>query len=130
VAAFVEHGVMSLPFWLALAGIALAGYLYLVNPGLPERIRRAAGPLYALLDNKYYFDRFNDFVIAGGARRLGAFLSSVGDRAIIDGFFVNGSARVVGWAASLLRHLQSGYVYHYAFAMLVGVIALLAWYGR
>jgi NADH-quinone oxidoreductase subunit L len=130
VAAFVEHGVMSLPFWLALAGIALAAYLYLVNPGLPERIRRAAGPLYALLDNKYYFDRFNDFVIAGGARRLGAFLSSVGDRAIIDGFFVNGSARVVGWAASLLRHLQSGYVYHYAFAMLVGVIALLAWYGR
>jgi len=130
VAAFVEHGVLSLPFWLALAGIALAWYLYLVNPGLPERIRRAAGPVYTLLDNKYYFDRFNEVVVAGGARRLGAFLSAVGDRAIIDGFFVNGSARVVGWAAALLRHAQSGYVYHYAFAMLVGVIALLAWYGR
>jgi NADH-quinone oxidoreductase subunit L len=130
VAAFIQHGFLSPPFWLALAGIVAAWYLYLVNPALPERLRRAAGPLYTLLDNKYYFDRFNAFVFAGGARRLGAFLSEVGDRAIIDGFFVNGSAKVVGWASALLRHLQSGYVYHYAFTMIVGVVALLAWFHR
>jgi NADH-quinone oxidoreductase subunit L len=130
VAAFVQHGVLSLPFWLALAGVAAAWYCYLANPALPERLRKLAGPLYTLLDNKYYFDRFNEAVLAGGARRLGALLSTVGDRAIIDGFFVNGSAKVVGWAAALLRHLQTGYVYHYAFTMIVGVVALLAWFNR
>jgi NADH-quinone oxidoreductase subunit L len=130
VAAFVQHGVLSAPFWLALGGIAAAYYLYLVNPALPERLRRAAGPVYTLLDNKYYFDRFNEVVFAGGGRRLGAFLSTVGDRTIIDGFFVNGSARVVGWSSALLRHIQSGYVYHYAFTMIVGVVALLAWFNR
>ncbi|HEX4886322.1 MAG TPA: NADH-quinone oxidoreductase subunit L [Casimicrobiaceae bacterium] len=130
VAAFIQHGVLSAPFWLALGGIAAAFYLYLVNPALPERLRRAAGPVYTLLDNKYYFDRFNEVVFAGGGRRLGAFLSTVGDRTIIDGFFVNGSARVVGWSSALLRHIQSGYVYHYAFTMIVGVVALLAWFNR
>ena len=101
-----------------------------MNPALPERLKRAAGPIYTLLDHKYYFDRFNEIVFAGGARRLGSFLSTVGDRTIIDGFFVNGSAKVVGWASTLLRHLQSGYVYHYAFTMIVGVVALLAWFNR
>ena len=131
VAAFVQHGVLSLPFWLALAGIAAAWYCYLVNPALPARIKSAIGPVYTLLDNKYYFDRFNDTVFAGGARRLGGFLSRVGDATVIDGFFVNGSARLVGWAAAMLRHLQSGYVYHYAFAMIVGFFAMLTWWvGR
>jgi NADH-quinone oxidoreductase subunit L len=128
VAKFIEHGVLSLPFWLAIAGIASAWYCYLVNPALPERLKRMAGPVYTLLDNKYYFDRFNDWFFAGGARGLGAFLSNVGDRTIIDGFFVNGSARVVGWASALLRHLQTGYVYHYAFTMIVGLFALLTWW--
>jgi NADH-quinone oxidoreductase subunit L len=130
VAAFVQHGVMSLPFWLAIAGVAAAWYCYLVNPALPERLRRLAGPLYTLLDNKYYFDRFNETVFAGGARKLGQLLARFGDRAIIDGFFVNGTARAVGWASSVLRHVQSGYVYHYAFTMIVGVFALLAWFNR
>jgi len=128
VAAFVEHGVMSLPFWLALAGIAAAWYCYLVNPALPERLKKAAGPVYTLLDNKYYFDRFNDWFFAGGARRMGGFLSSVGDRAIIDGFFVNGAARAIGWTSALMRHIQSGYVYHYAFTMIIGLFALLSWW--
>ncbi len=128
VAAFVEHGVLSLPFWLALAGIAAAWYCYLVNPALPERLRKAAGPIYTLLDNKYYFDRFNDWFFAAGARRLGDFLSTTGDRTIIDGFFVNGSARVIGWASALMRHIQSGYVYHYAFTMIIGLFALLSWW--
>ena len=73
-------------------------------------------------------DRFNDWFFAGGARGVGAFLSNVGDRSIIDGFFVNGSARVVGWTAALLRHIQSGYIYHYAFTMIIGLFALLYWW--
>ena len=129
VGAFVRHGVASLPFWLALAGIAAAVYCYLVNPALPERIRRAAGGIYTLLDNKYYFDRFNDWFFAGGFRRIGRFLSDVGDRSIIDGFFVNGSARLVALGAALMRYLQSGYVYHYAFGMIVGLFALLYWWA-
>ena len=89
-----------------------------------------AGPLYTLLDNKYYFDRFNDWFFAGGARaRRRASCRTVGDRAIIDGFFVNGSARVVGWTAALMRHMQTGYVYHYAFTMIIGVFALLTWWA-
>jgi len=130
VGAFLRHGVLSLPFWLALGGIASAAYCYLINPGLPDKLKRAAGPLYTLLDNKYYFDRFNDWFFAGGARSLGALLSNVGDRTIIDGFFVNGAARVVGWTAALMRHVQSGYVYHYAFTMIVGLFALLTWWTR
>jgi NADH-quinone oxidoreductase subunit L len=130
IAAFVEHGVLSLPFWLALAGIASAWYLYLVNPGLPARMAKALGPIHALLVNHYYFDRFNAWFFAGGARVLGGFLSRVGDRSIIDGFFVNGAARVVGWTAALVRNLQSGYVYHYAFTMILGVFALLTWWTR
>jgi len=128
VGAFVQHGVLSLPFWLALAGIAAAWYLYIVKPALPGRIRAALGPVYTLLDNKYYFDRFNDWFLAGGARRLGTFLKNVGDASIIDGFFVNGTAKVIGWSAALMRHMQSGYVYHYAFTMIIGLFALLSWY--
>jgi NADH-quinone oxidoreductase subunit L len=130
VAAFIQHGVLSLPFWLAIAGIVAAWYCYLVNPALPERLKQAAGALYTLLDNKYYFDRFNDWFFAGGARAVGRFLSEVGDRSVIDGFFVNGAARVVGWTSALLRHLQSGYVYHYAFTMIIGLFALLSWWSR
>jgi len=125
---FILHGAESLPLWLAFAGIATAIYCYLVNPAVPDRIRKASGWIYTLLDNKYYFDRFNDWFFAGGARRVGAFLSNVGDRSIIDGFFVNGTARLVALGARLMRHMQSGYVYHYAFTMIVGLFALLSWW--
>jgi NADH-quinone oxidoreductase subunit L len=128
VAAFIEHGVLSLPFWLAVAGIAAAYYLYVVNTALPARLQRMAGPLYTLLDHKYYFDQFNDWFFAGGTRGVGHFLSNVGDRAIIDGFFVNGTARLVGFAAAVARQMQSGYVYHYAFTMIIGLFALLTWW--
>jgi NADH-quinone oxidoreductase subunit L len=130
IGAFMLHGVTAAPFWLALAGIVTAWYLYMARPELPARIANAVRPLYTLLDNKYYFDRFNDWFFAGGARKLGNFLSNVGDRSIIDGFFVNGTAKVVGWAAALMRHVQSGFVYHYAFTMIVGVFALLTWWTR
>ena len=126
---FMLHGLTSAPFWLALAGIAAAAYCYLVNPALPERLKKAAGGLYTLLDNKYYFDKFNDWFFAGGAREVGNLASGVGDRRIIDGFFVNGAARVVAWASALMREIQTGYVYHYAFTMIVGVFALLAWWA-
>ncbi len=128
---FITHGVLSLPFWLALAGIAASWYLYLVNTALPARIAAAMGPVYTLLDQKYYFDRFNDWFFAGGARRLGSLFSDVGDRALIDGLVVNGSARFVGWTSGILRRLQTGYIYHYAFTMIIGLFALLTWWvGR
>jgi len=126
---FILHGLVSPTFWLAIAGIATAVYLYLVNPALPAAIVARFRPLYTLLDNKYYFDRFNDWFFAGGARAVGGVASNVGDRRIIDGFFVNGAARVIGWSAQLVRHLQSGYVYHYAFTMIIGVFVLLYWWG-
>jgi NADH-quinone oxidoreductase subunit L len=131
IGAFIEHGVLSLPFWLVIAAIVLTWYMYLVNTALPDRLSRAAGALYTLLVEKYYFDKFNDWFFAGGARGLGAFMSNVGELKVIDGFFVNGAARVVGWTSALLRHLQTGYVYHYAFTMIIGLFALLTWWvGR
>jgi len=124
VGAFIVHGLTSLPFWLAVAGIAVSWYLYIVKPALPGRIRSALGPVYTLLDNKYYFDKFNDWFFAGGARATGGLLSNVGDRVIIEGI-VNGSAGIVGWCGRMLRRIQSGYVYHYAFTMIIGLFALL-----
>ena len=126
VGAFIVHGLRSLPFWLAVAGIVTTWYLYVVKPALPARIKTVLGPIYTLLDNKYYFDRFNDWFFAGGARGTGGVLSNVGDRVIIDGI-INGSARLVGLCSAMLRKIQSGYVYHYAFAMIIGVFALLIW---
>jgi NADH-quinone oxidoreductase subunit L len=86
--------------------------------------------LYTLLANNYYFDRFNEWFFSRGARRLGRFFSNVGDRTIIDGFFVNGTARVINSGSILLRYLQSGHVYHYAFSMILGVFVLLLWFAR
>jgi len=128
VAAFIQHGVLSLPFWLAVAGIASAWYCYLVNPALPAAIKARSGALFTLLDNKYYFDKFNDWFFAGGSRRLGSAFFNLGDRTLIDGVLVNGSARAVGWLSTVLRQLQSGYVYHYAFTMIIGLFALLTWW--
>jgi len=119
------HGLMTLPFWLAIAGVALAWFFYLKRPDIPEAIARRFAAVYALLENKYYMDRFNEIVFAGGARLVGRGLWKGGDMAVIDGLAVNGSARLVGWIAALIRYLQSGYIYHYAFAMLVGVGVVL-----
>src|SRR5579862_548033 len=126
---FVLHGLVSPAFWLAIAGIAAAVYLYLINPAMPGVIVARFRPIYTLLDNKYYFDRFNDWFFAGGARAVGRFASSVGDRTIIDGIVVNGTARLIGFFSHEVRRIQSGYVYHYAFVMIVGVFVLLYWWG-
>ena len=131
VVAMMIHALGTLPLWLSIAGIGSAAFLYLKRTDLPEKLRRAFGPLYTLLDNKYYFDRFNDWFFAGGARLLGRGLWKGGDVAVIDGFFVNGSARAVAWSAQIARKLQSGLIYHYAFTMIIGVFVLLTlWFAR
>ncbi|HEX7954101.1 MAG TPA: NADH-quinone oxidoreductase subunit L [Burkholderiales bacterium] len=130
-AAMVLHALGQWPFWLLAAGIATAAFLYLKRTDLPEKLRVAFGPVTALLDNKYYLDRFNDWFFAGGARLLGRGFWKVGDVAVIDGFFVNGSARLVAWAAQVARRMQSGLIYHYAFTMIIGVFVLLTlWFAR
>jgi NADH-quinone oxidoreductase subunit L len=119
------HGLVTAPFWLAAAGVALAWYFYLRRPDIPEAIAQRFAAIYALLVNKYYMDRFNEIFFAGGARLIGRGLWKGGDMGVIDGIAVNGSARLVGWIAAVIRYLQSGYIYHYAFAMLVGVGVVL-----
>jgi len=127
-ASFMLHGLLGLPFWLAMSGLALAWYAYLKNPALAERIKRTLLPLYTLLDRKYWFDEAYQAVFAAGSRGLGKFLWLAGDRGVIDGLAVNGSAYSVGWVAGLMRHLQSGYLYHYAIAMILGLTLMLAWF--
>jgi NADH-quinone oxidoreductase subunit L len=119
------HGFASPPTYLALAGVLLAAYLYLLRPDLAESLKRRFGGLHRLLENKYYLDRINEVVFAGGARLLGRGLWKGGDVALIDGLAVNGSARVVGWIAAVSRLLQSGYIYHYAFGMIIGLLAMV-----
>jgi NADH-quinone oxidoreductase subunit L len=124
--AFAWHGTFALPFLLALAGFGLATLMYLVKPDLHARARRLFAPVVRILENKYGFD---DLWIGGFARGglgLGRFAARRGDAGLIDGVLVDGSAWVIDRSASLLRHLQSGYLYHYAFAMILGLIALLA----
>jgi NADH-quinone oxidoreductase subunit L len=115
-------------FWLALAGVVLAWYMYLKNPALPARIQRMFQPVYTLLDNKYYMDWINENIIARAARALGTGLWKGGDQGVIEGVFVNGSARMVGKFAGVIRWVQSGYIYHYAFAMLVGIVVLMTYF--
>ena len=122
------HGLSTAPFWLALLGVALAYYMYLVNPALPTAIKRNCQPLYTVLDNKYYLDRFNENVLARGTRALGSVLWQVGDQKIIDGLLVNGSWKLVGWVSARVRKIQSGYIYHYAFGMIIGVFLLMTYF--
>jgi NADH-quinone oxidoreductase subunit L len=126
-AGFLAHGLLSPVVYLALAGVITAWYVYVRNPGFSERIRQRFRSVYTVLDNKYYFDDFNEKVIARGGRRLGGLLWQLGDVAIIDGAVVNGSARLVGWFSGVIRQIQSGYLYHYAFVMIIGLSMLLAW---
>ncbi len=126
--AFIGHGLVSLPFWLALAGIATAYYLYRVRTDLPKRIAIAFGPLYALIERKYGFDELYQWLFAGGARLFGTGLWKGGDQRTIDGVMVNGSARVVGWFSGVVRLFQTGYIYQYAFVMIFGVMLVMTWF--
>jgi len=126
--AMAMHGLTAAPFWLALAGVVLSFYMYMVNPALPAAIKRAFGPIYRLLDNKYYLDWINEHIVAGGARAFGTGLWKGGDQALIDGAVVNGSWKAVGRVSGAVRWIQSGYIYHYAFAMLLGIFILMTYF--
>jgi len=125
--AFILHGLTGPAVWLAAAGAATAWFLYLKRPEIPARLLTQFSLLHRVLMNKYYFDWFNENVIARATRALGFGLWKVGDQTLIDGAAVNGSAKAVGMLASVTRGLQSGYLYHYAFAMIVGLAALVGW---
>ena len=126
--AMAVHGLQTAPFWLALGGVVTAYLFYMVFPQVPAFFARVLRPLIVIGENKYYLDWFNENVIARGARLLGQGLWKVGDQTLIDGLLVNGSAKLVGLTASLVRLFQTGYLYHYALVMILGVFALMTWF--
>lgn len=126
--AMALHGMTLAPFWLALAGVVSAWYMYLINPKVPAFLARALRPLAVVLEQKYYMDWFNENVLAKGARGLGLGFWKVGDRAIIDGLLVNGSWKVVGLVSGWVRKFQSGFLYHYALVMILGVFVLMTYF--
>jgi NADH-quinone oxidoreductase subunit L len=125
---FFVHALQGPAIYLALAGVVTAWYIYMKNPGIAEAASKRFSTIYTLLVNKYYADDINQAVFAGGAVGLGRKLWKIGDAFIIDGLIVNGSARVVGWTAGVVRKVQSGYLYHYAFSMIIGLLLLLFWF--
>jgi NADH-quinone oxidoreductase subunit L len=125
--AFAVYGLTTLPFWLAVAGVALAYLFYVRAPQIPAAIARALRPLVVVLENKYYMDWFNEHVLAAGARAIGTGLWRGGDQALIDGVMVDGSARSIDRMAGVLRLLQTGRLYWYALVMMLGVVALMTW---
>ncbi len=130
-AAMGLHAFSTPPFYLALAGVVLSWFFYMKRPDIPATIQRRFSAINTLFENKYYFDKINEFVFAGGARLLGKALWRGGDVALIDGIAVNGSAKLVGLIASITRFFQTGYVYHYAFTMIIGVFVLMTlWINR
>jgi NADH-quinone oxidoreductase subunit L len=129
-AAYTLHGFLGAPFWLGVAGIVTAWFLYIKRPGTAKRIALALGPLYALVERKYGFDELYAWLFAGGARNLGRSFWRAGDQTLIDGVMVNGSARVVGWFSGVIRLVQTGLLNQYAVAMLFGVLILTFWFLR
>jgi len=125
--AMALHGLTAPPFWLALAGVVTAYFFYMVKPEIPAAIKARTGFINRILENKYFFDWFNENVLAAGARLLGRGLWKGGDAAVIDGAVINGSARLVGGLASVVRVVQSGYLYWYALVMILGVVSLMTW---
>ena len=128
--AFVTHAFTNFTspaLYLAAAGALVAWFLYLRRPDLPAQIQQRLAPLHRILVNKYYFDWFNEQVLARAVRGVAGTLSSVGDQFVIDGLMVNGSARLVARVSGIVRQVQSGYLYHYAFAMIIGLAAIIGW---
>ena len=121
---FIGHGLLQPPFWLAMAGVGTAYYLYMKAPQIPEQITYRCNMFHKILLDKYGFDRFNDWFFAGGTRKIGNGLWKIGDIKIIEGI-VNGIAKMVIWLSSVIRHTQTGLLYHYAFAMILGLAVLL-----
>lgn len=121
------HAFVTWPFWLAIAGIASAWYFNMQNPALAERLKKQLSFLYAIMLNKYGFDDFNQIVFVRGTQRFGTFLLNVVDLGLIDHWIVNGSGRLIAWVSRVVRTIQTGYVYHYVFAMVIGLFVLLGW---
>jgi NADH-quinone oxidoreductase subunit L len=126
--AMAEHGFGTLPFALALAGVVVSFYMYMINPRVPAAIERLFKPVHTLWVNKYYLDAFNEQVLARGTRWLATGLWKGGDQGVIDGFVVNGSWQLVGRVARFARRLQTGYLYHYALLMILGMFALITYF--
>ena len=124
---FVLHALVGAPVWLAAGGVLTAWLVFLRHTEIAAAAEKSLWWLNRILVNKYGFDWFNEHVLAAGARALGGGLWKGGDQAVIDGALVNGSARLVGWFSSVFRYAQSGYLYHYAFAMILGLASLLMW---
>ncbi len=122
------HSFVTPAFWLAVAGVALSYYMYMINPALPTAIKARVMPIYTLLENKYYMDWINENLLARGARTLGTAFWKVGDQGIIEKGFVNGSWKLIGVISGYVRRLQTGYIYHYALVMLLGVFVLLSYF--
>jgi len=125
--AMAAHALHTSVLYLALGGVVTAAVFYLWLPQIPAFFARVLAPIKNVLDNKYYMDDFNQAVFAKGARVLGTGLWKRADQGLIDGWVVNGSTRVVAWFSANVRQVQSGYLYHYAFAMILGLIALIGW---
>jgi NADH-quinone oxidoreductase subunit L len=124
------HAITTLAFWLTAAGVGLAAFFYLKRPDIPAALQQRFSFLYSMLVNKYWFDELYSWAFAKGARVLGGSLWRHGDQSLIDGLVVNGSANLVERVSRLVKAFQSGYIYHYAFAMLIGVFALVTWFAR
>jgi NADH-quinone oxidoreductase subunit L len=125
--AMALHGFITPVFLLLVLGVLVAAVCYLWATSLPQKIAKTFAPIKTLLDNKYYLDDLNQWVFAKGALLIGGGLWKQGDQRVIDGWLVNGSAHLVGKFSGVIRQLQSGYLYHYAFAMIMGLVSLLAW---
>jgi len=125
--AAIAHGFLTLPFWFAVGGIALAWFFYIRRPEMPAKVSERFGFVHSILEKKYGFDQFNERVFASGAQSVGSFLSRVSDSRIIDGLIVNGTATSIGRLSAVVRRIQSGYVYHYAFVMIIGLVGLMSW---
>jgi len=123
----IVHSLADVPVYLAAAGVFVAWFLYIKRPEIPALIQQKFSIVHTVLVNKYGFDRFNEIFFAGGSRLLGKFFWQVGDVKLIDGLVVNGSAKSIGWFSSVVRHIQTGYLYHYAFVMIIGLLLLLTW---
>ncbi|MEY4767259.1 MAG: hypothetical protein RI907_3932, partial [Pseudomonadota bacterium] len=122
------HALSTLPFFLALGGVVTAFVFYMVAPQIPAMFAKVLRPLIVIGENKYFMDWINENILAAGARLMGRVFWKVGDVAIIDGAAVNGSAKLVGLIGSLVRLFQTGYLYHYALVMILGVFALMTWF--
>jgi NADH-quinone oxidoreductase subunit L len=126
--AMAEHALTSVPFGLAMAGLLTAFYMYMVHPAVPAFIQRRLSPLHSLLMNKYFLDDFNEKILARGTRWLATGLWKGGDQGVIDGWIVNGSWHVIAKCASMARRLQTGFLYHYALMMILGMFGLVTWF--